>query len=172
VPFWDQLDEIGIDAYFALATSAQASGVGNPSVGTLVSNWATILSAVEAFASGAGKPVAFSEWGCVAKDLTTTAPWDWNPSATADAAEQLNAYQSLLEATDHDATWLRDIALWHWSMEGAAGSAFAIEPTSLPGQMLSGYVPEPATLALVAVGAAVALGRGRWNRVVPRRAGW
>jgi hypothetical protein len=166
VPFWSQLDEIGIDAYLSLATAAQATGVGNPSVNTIKANWAALLTGIEAFAAGKGMPVVFSEWGCVPYDLTTYETWNWNPSGTADPQEQLNAYIATVEAGDLQGDWLKAVEFWHWAMVGNEGSRYGITADLPPGEYIHNYVPEPATLGLLVVGMAV-LGR-RLRR--PRRA--
>ena len=149
VPFWDALDEVGVDAYFGLASSAQASGVGNPSVATITANWAPHLATLKSFGLGEGKPIVLTEWGCVPQDLTTVEPWNWDPNATPDPLEQLNAYQATVTATDLTGDWLGGINFWHWSMPGNDGSAFHLTPASLPGQFLKSYlIPEPGSFVI------------------------
>ena len=58
--FWNQLDEIGIDAYFPVANTT------NPTVAQLQNNWVTTANTIENWRSSAGltgKRVIFSETG-------------------------------------------------------------------------------------------------------------
>ncbi|GAH59132.1 unnamed protein product, partial [marine sediment metagenome] len=149
VPFWDDLDAIGIDAYFELASKAEASGLGNPSVQTLEEAWENILSGVQTYGSGQGLPVVFSEVGYTYWDGTTAHPWHWQTSTDEDYQEQLNAYQAVIHATDLQGSWLDEMTFWHWSMPGGEDSHYAITADSLPGTYIGGYVPEPASLVLM-----------------------
>ena len=194
-----KIDFVGIDAYFhfQLATDAQADASGpHPDaafIAIVEANWDSILDGdILPFAAarkgGAGMPVIFTEHGLIPYNRTTVIPYA-GPGAgqPVDQAEQINGYNGLLNALDGraDDDDLLETYLWQWGMPGAEGSYWYLNPSGVDdlstpfneslgnpaAQYLSGYVPEPATLALVAVGAAVALGRGRRNRVVPRRAG-
>jgi hypothetical protein len=140
VTFWSDLDEIGVDAYFPLASDAEATGQGNPATSLLVDRWSPILAQVQAFAAGLGKPAHFSETGTVPRDKTTVRPWESTPSAISDTLEQRAAYEAILQATDQDASWFSDITFWHWNMSGASGSLFHVTPTSQPGQALKSYL--------------------------------
>jgi hypothetical protein len=129
VPFWDRLDEIGIDAYFRLVPRAEAEGAGRPSAARLEAAWRQVLAKVEAFSRATRRPVVFSEWGCVPRDGTTASPSCWNPSETPDPAEQEAACAALLAAARDQGNWLVGVQLWHWRMPGG-DSAYAVGPGS------------------------------------------
>lgn len=137
---WASLDEIGIDAYFELATEAQAAGAGNPSVEALVDGWQGTLAELQSYAQAQGRPILFSEVGYTCYDKTTAHPWNWKTSNDLDYAEQLNAYQAILQATDQRKEWLREILFWHWDMPGASASTYSITADSEPARYVGQYV--------------------------------
>jgi hypothetical protein len=142
VPFWGELDEVGIDAYFSLATKSQSTGLGKPSVDTIKHSWERLLEPIRNFSREQKKSVIFSEWGTVPFDLTTHQPWNWKPSETIDSKEQLNAYKATLEALDSQGDWLKGIEFWHWAMPGSEGSNYRITLNSVVGQLISRFVLE------------------------------
>ncbi len=152
VPFWSQLDEIGIEAYFELVSEGAASGAGNPSLETLVSGWESVLSSLESYSIAQSRPIIFSEVGYTYLDKTTAYPWNWYTSDDSDYQEQLNAYKAVIQSTDLQGDWLKDIAFWHWDMIGATGSNYIILSDSEPAEYVGGYVPEPATTSLIISG--------------------
>lgn len=165
VPFWGQLDEIGIDAYFELVSESAASGAGNPSVDTLVSGWESVLSSLESYSTAQSRPIIFSEVGYTYLDKTTAHPWNWHTSDDYDHQEQLNAYKAVVEATDLQGEWLKDIAFWHWDMIGAAGSNYMIPYGSEPAEYIDQYVPEPGSVSLMLSGlGALLVGLRQWRR--------
>lgn len=130
VPFWSRLDEIGVDAYFPLASARQARGPARPSEHTLVGGWGRVLSRLRDLSRRERRPVTIAEWGTVPLDLTTTRPWDWRPSEVPDAAERLNAYRALLRSLPGEGEWLTACDLWHWHVPGTDPSAYAINQFS------------------------------------------
>ncbi len=152
VPFWSQLDEIGIEAYFELVSEGVASGEGNPSIETLASGWESVLSSLESYSIAQSRPIIFSEVGYTYLDKTTAHPWNWQTSSDPDYAEQLNAYKALIHATDLQGDWLKDMAFWHWDMIGADSSNYMIPYGSEPAEYVGGYVPEPGSVSLMLSG--------------------
>lgn len=136
VPFWEELDEIGVDAYFSLATRSEAAGLGNPAIATIAAHWQRELEGLQRFAKRWNRPLVISEWGTVPLDLTTYKPWDWRPSEIADPTEQLNAYQATLEVVRSQGRWLAGIDFWHWRMPGNEGSLYGIAADSQVGRLI------------------------------------
>ena len=130
VPFWPELDEIGVDAYFPLASARQARGAARPTEDTLVGGWDRALRRLRDLSRRERKPVTIAEWGTVPLDLTTARPWDWRPSEVPDAAERANAYRALLRSLPGEGGWLTACDLWHWRLPGTEGSAYAIDQFS------------------------------------------
>src|SRR5208337_2664279 len=55
VSFWDQLNFIGVDAYFPLSTTPTTD------VSALEAAWIPIRDQMSAFAAGVGRPILFTE---------------------------------------------------------------------------------------------------------------
>ena len=144
--FWRDLDEIAIDAYFALATKHQAAGPGNPSVDLLRTQWMRRLGEVRRLSEKLGLPVTISEFGIVPFDLASTQPWNWaKPIVSTDAPdedrqEMLNAIEALLEVTRDAGDWLAGIDFWHWRVPQSEGSVYNIDADSPAGRLISQYV--------------------------------
>lgn len=124
VTFWQQLDEIAINAYFPLSTEKQAEGKNRPAENLLQQNLRKELKAVEAFSKLHKRPVLLSEFGLTGYDKTTTAPWSHQSSEALDPGEQLNGYRALLEEISDKGSWLKAIHIWHWQPPGRAGSGY------------------------------------------------
>jgi hypothetical protein len=140
VPFWRELDEIGIDAYYRLVAPSEAKGEGNPTVDVIRDGWRGPLEEIRKLSRRQEKPVVLSEWGVVPFDETTVRPWDWMPNPRKDAQEQLNAYQATLDAIASEDEWLTGITFWHWAMSGNEGSHYRISANSRVMQLITQYV--------------------------------
>jgi len=143
VPFWRELDEIGIDAYFELTTRAQAAGPGKPSVDVIKESWKGPLAKMRKLSDRYERPVVFSEWGVVPFDQTTVRPWDWEPTTKKDSREQLNAYQATLDVVGREREWLKGIFFWHWAMPGNQGSHYRLGADSQIVKLVKQYARRP-----------------------------
>jgi hypothetical protein len=139
VPFWADLDEIGVDAYYPLASKSQAKGLARPTEETLTRGWSRNLNALRNFSDRQRQRLTISEWGAVPFDLTSTMPWHWQPSETPDPAEQSHAYQALLHSIRNESHWLSACDIWHWRMPGNDGSAYGIEGASEVARHIRAY---------------------------------
>jgi hypothetical protein len=167
------IDFIGVDAYFPLATDAEAGGLNAPSAAILETRWDSVLDnpaggfnhGVLAFAaarkSGAGMPVVMTEHGTIPYDKATVRPYSTGPgSGPSDPYEQRNDYDALMRAVDQRAAApvgdgrLEEIHVWHWGMPGADGSLWFLDPEgddvvhgAKGAQFLAGFVngaiPDP-----------------------------
>jgi Glycoside Hydrolase Family 113/Dockerin type I domain len=109
VPWWNQLDYIGIDAYFPLSNQNATTLAG------LTSSWQALANNIENWRSNRGltdKQVIFTEVGYPSFDGGTQTPWGGN--GPVDLQEQADAYQSLLSVMSTKSWW--DGAFW-WSWE-------------------------------------------------------
>jgi len=139
VPFWSELDEIAVDAYYSLATPAKAKGPAKPTVETIKEGWRGPLRKLRKLSQKHKRPIMFAEWGVVPFDQTTANPWDWMPTRRKDPQEQLNAYQATLEVVESEGEWLTGITCWHWAMPSNEGSHYRIAPQSKISQLITGY---------------------------------
>jgi hypothetical protein len=100
VTFWQDLDVIGIDAYFPLATAANPS----PSVSDMITAWNGHLTEVEAWRQTAGlasMPVVFTEIGYASYTGCTVVPGNVPGACTgqyeSNFTAQADAYTALFE---------------------------------------------------------------------------
>jgi hypothetical protein len=136
---------MGVDTYAPLATAAEASGVGNPSVASLEASWTSVLDnpaggfahGIVAFAAarkgGTGMPFVMTEHGSIPYDESTVAPYAWG-GGPPDPYEQRNDYEALMRALDGRAAdpialgRVEEVHLWQWAMPGTEGSFFLLDP--------------------------------------------
>ncbi|MEA2450851.1 MAG: hypothetical protein QOG63_2783 [Thermoleophilaceae bacterium] len=109
VPFWDALDYVGIDAYFALADTTDVA----PSVEALTAAWTQqgILARIAALSDRVGKRVLFTEVGYRAAHTTALHPNLWNAVDVTDTAAQANAYEALYRAVAGK-PWMAGLYWW------------------------------------------------------------
>lgn len=110
VPFWGQLDYIGIDAYFPL------SDVQNPSVDELNSAWQKHIAKMEITATKFGKKVLFTEFGYRNSTYAATEPWTESNNEIYNQA-QANAYEALFQSMTQQ-TWFEGGFAWKWFADG------------------------------------------------------
>ena len=89
-PFWDQLDFIGVDAYFPLSEQRY------PNMEELRTGWKRWKTKLIEISEAKNKPVLFTEFGYRSMDYTAKKPWlvdrnemDVNLKAQADATQAL-----------------------------------------------------------------------------------
>lgn len=140
VPFWRELDEIGVDAYFSLASRTEAEGRGKPSVDLIKRAWFQHLRSLHAFSKEQERPILLSEWGIVPFDHATHEPWNGQPSDVMDSDEQISAYQATIEATLVQDQWLKGIQFWHWNLQSVSGSHFGIRDESRVFRLITEYL--------------------------------
>ena len=109
VSFWSSMDYVGVDAYFALATTS------DPSVADLVSAWSSrgYLTDLQKAASVTGKPVVFTEIGYRSEPDTASHPAVWNSTAPVDLVAQANAYEAAFRAFA-GRSWFAGMYWWNW----------------------------------------------------------
>jgi hypothetical protein len=108
VSWWNQLDYVGIDAYFPVSNN------NNPTPAQLQSSWQSLAGTIETWRSNQGlsQPVLFTEVGYQSFDGATQTPW--GSSGSVDLQEQADAYDALLSVMSTKPWW--DGAFW-WSWE-------------------------------------------------------
>lgn len=87
-PFWDQLDFVGVNAYFPLCEKQ------NPTVETLTAGWQPWKVKLKQLSKDMSKPILFTEFGYRSMDYTGKKPWlvdrnkeNVNLKAQADATQ-------------------------------------------------------------------------------------
>ncbi|HUT34863.1 MAG TPA: PEP-CTERM sorting domain-containing protein [Planctomycetota bacterium] len=166
IGWWDDLDYIGIDAYFPL------TGVDDPTLDQLVTAWNGRANAIEAwlFSLPPEDPddVLFTEIGYRSVNGANRWPYDSSIVGTEDQQEQADCYAATFTATI-DCSWLDGYYWWNWNTYPSGDSdPTAYTPQNKLAEAVLGayYTPEPATALLVAAGLA-ALARRRRRRASP-----
>lgn len=110
IPFWSQLDLIGINAYFPLSQSRM------PEVDELVEAWQPIRKDIAAYAKSENKKVLFTEYGYLSVDGCAWNTWELEANidnvATNEQA-QANAFEALFRTFSREDYWLGGV-LWKW----------------------------------------------------------
>ena len=124
VQFWDDLDLIGVDAYYPLSSPGQ-----KPSVDDLVAAWQTPLTALKATSDKWGKPVVMTEIGYPTQADAAVRPYEVVPGEPEDQEAQATAYEAAFRAfADQD--WFQGMSWWSWRGDPGDG-----------GRRGSGYPP-------------------------------
>lgn len=113
-PFWDQMDFIGVDAYFTVNTKKNTSYEG------CMQRWGAIRTKLKAFSDRFNKPLFFGEFGYMNIDHAALWPWrnERDRGAVNDQA-QANAYQALLDSFWGE-SWFIGGFSWLWRFESGA----------------------------------------------------
>jgi len=106
IQFWDQLDYVGVSAYYEL--------YGDGSVPSLKAAWQNVYNYDIAPVLSWGKPILFSEVGYRSVSGAHNQPWNSGMSGPYDAQEQVNDYQALFEFWDQY-SFMQGAVLWWWS---------------------------------------------------------
>ncbi|SIS41874.1 GTA TIM-barrel-like domain-containing protein [Zobellia uliginosa] len=111
VPFWKDLDYIGIDAYFPLSDEK------TPSVKQLREGWQRWKPDMAALAEKTGRPVLFTEFGYRSMDYTAKKPWlvDRNQE-NVNLKAQVNAKQALFDEFWGE-DWFAGGYVWKWFID-------------------------------------------------------
>jgi hypothetical protein len=107
VPFWSELDYLGVDGYFPL------SGERSPGVAELNKGWKIHLKKLERLSSKYQKPIVFTEIGYRSNDFGADKPWETEYSKPANESLQANAYQAFFE-TVWSKPWFAGAFIWKW----------------------------------------------------------
>jgi hypothetical protein len=133
IGWWNQLDEIGIDAYFPLTNT------NNPTETQLQNAWKGVSNNIKNWRTSAGlsQNVLFTEAGYQATDGTNESPAGAS-GTTPDVQEQADSYQALLSVMSPQ-SWFDGSLFWSW------------EPNSDQTELARGFTPEdkPATLSVL-----------------------
>lgn len=134
VRWWDAVDLIGVDAYYALTDRS------DPSVAQLARAWQDreYVSLLEGLSERYHKPVLFTEVGYRSIPRAAVAPWEYQQSATPDQRAQANAYQALLESF-LGRPWFAGLYWWNVTTNPGQGGANDTDYTPL-GKLAEGIL--------------------------------
>ncbi len=107
VPFWDQMDYVGIDGYFPLAEAP------SPTLAQLKTGWKPHLKAMERFAAKVKKPILFTEYGYMSSDFAARRPWETDRDRPENDALQARTYEAFFEEV-WTKPWMAGGFVWKW----------------------------------------------------------
>ena len=108
VEFWDALDEVGLTAYFPLASDGEP-----PSDDTLARAWRAPRAEIDALARRVGKPVLITEVGYASQRSAADHPWDDTSVAAVDLRLQQRLYRGFCDAFAQ-APSVSGYYVWNW----------------------------------------------------------
>ncbi|GAA0872411.1 hypothetical protein GCM10009117_15580 [Gangjinia marincola] len=110
-PFWNQLDYIGVDAYFPVCNEQ------TPSLNCLAKGWQSHLDKLKQVAEASGKPILFTEYGYRSIDYTGEKPWTVDRSITnVNLTAQTNALHVLYDQV-WSKEWFAGGFIWKWFID-------------------------------------------------------
>ena len=112
LPFWADLDVLGLNMYYPLAGPGETPRADSPRVRDLSAKLAALSRRY-------GKPVLFTEVGYAATSSAATEPWKEDTGAP-DPAMQARCYQVAFEAFYRE-PWLAGLFWWKWPSHGQGG---------------------------------------------------
>ena len=107
VPFINELDYIGINAYFELAKEK------TPTVAAIAKEWKPIKAALKQLSLKHHKSILFTEFGYQSQDFTTLEPWNHSKSFAVNLIAQKNALEALFNQFWNE-KWFAGGFLWKW----------------------------------------------------------
>ncbi len=138
VTFWDELDYIGIQAYFPLSTEE------NPNLEELKSGWTSHLKKIDRLVRKYKKPVMFTEIGYCNTVDAAAEPWVW-PSERMETpiSEEMQAlcYEAFFE-TAWKKPWMAGVFFWKWYPESRGRDPDFTPQGKLAQQVLQAYFSE------------------------------
>jgi hypothetical protein len=120
IPFWDQLDYIGINAYFPLSDEK------TPSIRSLSKAWKAPIKEIRSCQSQYDIPVIFTEYGYLSVDGSAHNTWELEEKINTldqNQAAQAIAIDALHQVFSSEAYWQGGF-LWKWypDMQGHEGN--------------------------------------------------
>lgn len=108
VPFWEELDYIGVQAYFPLATGRQ------PALKELQEGWKDPLKRIEKIYKKNKRPVIFTELGYKSTPDAALEPWRW-PEQNEEVClvTQSNCYEAFFQ-TVWSREYIAGVYFWKW----------------------------------------------------------
>lgn len=123
VQFWNDLDAIGVDAYYPLSP---ADG-SKPNLQSLTSEWRTIASQLETKSQQWDRPVLITEVGYPSQVGATATPYEVTDQPP-DQKIQALAYRATFDALS-GSDWLKGISWWSWRADPGHGERLDVDYT-------------------------------------------
>jgi len=114
VPFWRDLDFVGVDFYFPLTTR------NDPSCFEILAGWQPWLERLRLLHQQTGRPILLTEIGYRSVDGAGMRPYEFGEDATLDLQEQADLYWAAMQATSEE-SWIAGLYWWNWLANGSGG---------------------------------------------------
>lgn len=123
VSFWDNVDLIGIDAYFPLSNDK------NPTLDALVQGWEKWRDQLADFSTRTGKSIVFTELGYRSIDYAAREPSEDQAVGPVNEGLQTRCFEATLTALGNEG-WFGGFLIWYWSPRMDYGGRFNIDFTT------------------------------------------
>ena len=125
VPFWEELDFIGVDAYFPIAEG------NNPPEKKLYDAWSDLESELSEFAAKSDRKIIFTEYGYRSISTCAEAPWNYKSESKVSEEAQCKALSALYDVM-WDKSYFAGGFLWKWYPDhanagGSKNSMFTVQ---------------------------------------------
>jgi len=107
IGFWENLDFIGVQAYYPLAT------VDRPTKRQLEAAWTQVATMLASLSKRTGKTVVFTEVGFKSHEGSLKEPWQWETRGAVDYDLQRDAFSAMFE-TLWAKPWFAGAFVWKW----------------------------------------------------------
>lgn len=107
VSFWDDLDYIGVDAYFPVSKKVKTS------VNKLIKGWEPHKAKMDSLSVKFSRPILFTEYGYRSIDGCAMRPWDYSDSGKQNEKSQVAALHALYHVFWEDEKYCGGF-LWKW----------------------------------------------------------
>ena len=114
IPFWDDLDYIGLSAYFPLTDDK------TPDVDDLIKKWKDTKDELKKMSRREGKPILFTEYGYMSIDKCAWRAWEIEkerPKLPINEQAQANALEALYSVFWKEPWWAGGF-MWKWFPNG------------------------------------------------------
>jgi len=125
IQFWNELDYVGIDAYFPLYPKR------NPSLTQIKRGWEKWKAELRAWHKKINKPILFTEIGYTSSEYSAYEPWKDSIERTANNEMQTKCYKAFFE-TIWGCSWLAGVYWWHWGLDSADQNNSHFSPQNKP----------------------------------------
>jgi len=131
IEFWDELDYVGIDAYFPLTYTTR------PTLEDLKGGWTKWKNEIALWHSKINIPVLFTEIGYASTAGAPYSPWKGGSFGNADISIQALCYKAFFD-TIWNEPWFAGVYWWKWDTNVRAGGVYnrQFTPQNKPAQKI------------------------------------
>ncbi len=112
IDFWDELDYIGVQAYFPLVNHDK------PSMASIRQGWQKYMVDMEKVSEKYNRPILFTELGYKSTKNAASEPWEWidyesDDDTMVSLETQKNSYKAFFDEI-WDQPWFAGVHIWQW----------------------------------------------------------